>query len=280
MRITFVSNSFDDWASIRELVVAGTPGFVHPGVVVSGAQPIVRQRGERGRGRQFIREACDAATRAATRYHRPMRAWSLFVATLGVNAGCDLLFRIDNVAAPGPDGQPLDARVTDAPPPDPPSNLMCSGGQIVLHPTVVVTSAWANTVPDNLTPAQAVAEADGDMSYVASKQDAAFELFGHLPVSGSMNIDSVVVWARARVDVTPGFMELGVALTSGSTISSEDRQVTTSYSDYSSRGYALDPHTNLPWTVDGVNSMTFGVRKSYADVTARVTKVWAVVTCH
>ena len=60
-------------------------------------------------------------------------------------------------------------------------------------------------------------------------------------------------------------MELGVALTSGSTISSKDRQVTT---------------TNLPWTVDGVTSMTFGVRKSYADVTARVTKVWAVVACH
>ncbi|CAN5217360.1 hypothetical protein BH11MYX1_BH11MYX1_28580 [soil metagenome] len=38
VRVTFAGNSVNDWASLTELRLTGTTGFVHPGVLVSGAQ--------------------------------------------------------------------------------------------------------------------------------------------------------------------------------------------------------------------------------------------------
>jgi len=206
-----------------------------------------------------------------------MRVWLLFAAILGMSAGCDLLFQINATAEPKPEAQPTDGLLPDAP-----SILKCSGGRIVLRPTTTIASAWEVQFPAGSIHVEDVAQEapDEDTTYIASKRDGAYDLFGHLPVSDATTIDSVVIWARARVDQTTSLPEVGVTLASGSATSWDDQAVATSYGDHSSRVFALDPSTGVPWTVSGVNSMTFGVRKSYADMTARVTQVWAVVACH
>lgn len=206
-----------------------------------------------------------------------MRAGSLFAIILVTSGGCDLLFQIDRTAQAKPDAQPPDAFLPDAA-----SVLGCSGNQIMLRPTAKITAAWELQAPPGSSAVDDVSDVvpDGDATYIASKQDGAYDLFNHLPVMDSTNIDSVVVWARARVELSPMSSELGVAMVSGPAQPYDDRPVTTSYSDYSSRLYTVDPNTSARWTVTGLNAMAFGVRKSYADVRARVTQIWAVVACH
>jgi hypothetical protein len=205
-----------------------------------------------------------------------MRAWMLFVASLALTAGCDLLFQIAPTPEPRPDARTVDARLPDAA-----SVLTCTPDGIVLRPTTGVSLMWETEAPAS-SAVQDVADAtpDDDATYIASMRDGASDLFGHLPIAESTSVDSVVIWARARAEQPPGFPEIGIAIVSGPATPYDDRVITTSYSDYSGRLYALDPATNMRWTVPGVNSMVFGVRKSYADVTARVTQVWAVVACH
>jgi hypothetical protein len=206
-----------------------------------------------------------------------MRTWSLFAVILFTSGGCDLLFQIDRTGQAKPD-----ALLPDALLPDAASFLVCSGGKITLRPTARVTTAWELQAPPGSAAVDDVSEvvSDGDATYIASKRDGAYDLFSHLPVSDATNVDSVVVWARARVEAPPGFSELGVAMFSGTAQPYDDRPVTTSYNDYSGRVYSAEPSTNTRWTATALNAMTFGVRKSYADVTARVTQIWAVVACH
>lgn len=169
----------------------------------------------------------------------------------------------------------------DALRPDAASFLVCSGGKITLRPTARVATAWELQSPPGSAAVDDVSEVvpDGDATYIASKRDGAYDLFSHLPVSDSTRIDTVVVWARARVEATSMSSELGVAMFSGTAQPYDDRPVTTSYNDYSSRVYSAEPSTNTRWTAASLNAMTFGVRKSYADVIARVTQIWAVATC-
>jgi hypothetical protein len=186
-----------------------------------------------------------------------MRAWSLFAVILCTSGGCDLLFQIDRTSQAKPD-----ARLPDALLPDAATFLVCTGGKITLRPTARVATAGELQSPPGSAAVDDVSEVvpDGDATYIASKRDGAYDLFSHLPVSDATNVDSVVVWARARVEAPPGSSELGVAMFSGTAQPYDDQPVTTRYNDYSGRVYSAEPSMNARWTATALNAMTFGVR--------------------
>jgi hypothetical protein len=211
-----------------------------------------------------------------------VRTWGP-LAVLSILAGCDELFGLDQVrlAADAADVQPVDAPVDVML--DAPSILKCSAvGTITLVPTEPVTQNWADQVPATGSHLDKIAEElpDEDVTYIASASDGQLDLFAHAPIDGSTTIDSVTIWTRARLEGSVSAAQVGAAFMVGNAFEWDDVTLTGAWSDFSSGIYTKSPATQQSWTVAEVNAMTFGVRKAYNTYRVRVTRVWAIVTCH
>lgn len=221
------------------------------------------------------------------RYHAgvlrlsPPRGLALALTFVGVvaSSGCDNVFTLTPVRLPidAPPDSPPDA------PPDAPPILMCDVSPIILRPTSVVQETWAEQVPAG--PSHAEIVADGDVpddgaSYLATSGDGQLDMYGHIPIHSGVVVAAVTVWVRARIDVTTpaSSVEVAPALRIDAAYAHDDRTITETWSNRSGDRYATSLATGSAWTVDEVNRMVFGVRKSYFMRTL-VTQVWASVEC-
>jgi hypothetical protein len=194
-----------------------------------------------------------------------LRACLIAVVACGCRYGFDSIVR---TAAADTDAAAADATAQGCP--------------VVLRPTGPTSSQWELEVPNTGDHFAKVAELvpDDDQTYVASGIDARRDEYAHLAVTlpATATIAGVTVWIRARTDTAPVNLEAAPALTSSGTQAHSDVPVVETYGDFAWT-WSLDPHTQQPWTVDGINAMTFGVRKSYSTAMVRVTQVWAIVSC-
>lgn len=154
---------------------------------------------------------------------------------------------------------------------------------IVLRPTGPgAFSDWTTLVPASGAHVDHVQELvpDEDASYLASNVDGVRDEYAHepLPVPPSATIEQVTIWVRARSETATTNQEIAGALSLNGVPIHSDRVPTLQYASYDV-SFQQDPF-GAPWTVETVDAMTFGVRKSYAFSTIRVTQVWAEVTCH
>jgi hypothetical protein len=205
---------------------------------------------------------------------------SLLAVLLLAPGGCDFVFRIDRLGPPGdarPD-VPIDAPI------DAPTILTCAKSPIILRPTEIFLAAWADQYPATGNHLDQVIDdqgADEDATYIATAIDGELDLYGHVPIEAGVTIDLVSIGMRARLEeVSAPATEVATALRVDMNLYWDDRVVSSTWTDYSGALFSLNPATTQPWTVDEVNAMTFGVRKSYATTRVRVTQVWATVVCH
>jgi hypothetical protein len=187
---------------------------------------------------------------------------------------CDGVFGITRLKPPLPDA-PVDAA------PDAPTMFECTESPIVLRPTGIDRASWVDQFPSMGTHLDHIAETkpDDDDSYIASAFDGELDLFTHVPLASTVTIESVTVWARARIEGTVASPQLGVAFSTATTLEWDDVAVGMSWKDHSTATYTQNPATTQPWTVDEVNALTFGVRKAYSNERVRVTQIWAEVAC-
>lgn len=198
------------------------------------------------------------------------------VASMLALGGCDLVF---GVAIPT--DASMDA-MHDASTDTLDASPVCVTEPMILRPATVRTALW-QAMPSTGSHVDHVSEqvADDDASYITSQSDGQFTTFTHAGrIPASVTIDSVTIWIRAREETEVEIPQVAPALDANPALVWDDLHIGTSWGDYSGRRLAQNPTTMQPWTVDELDAIAFGVRKTYATARVRVTQIWAVVECH
>jgi hypothetical protein len=131
---------------------------------------------------------------------------------------------------------------------------------------------------DDVTP-------DEDDTYVGTADDSSTAVYRDLynlpAVDGSVGINRITVYARARRSVAGSSYALGLDMRiGGTTYSSSLKSINDSYADYS-EVWETNPNTGVPWTWDDIDSLQIGCRLRTGDgavaIYTRCTQVWVEI---
>ena len=131
---------------------------------------------------------------------------------------------------------------------------------------------------DDVTP-------DEDATYVGTSDDSSTAVYRDLynlpAVSGSVAINFITVYARARRSVAGSSYALGLDIRIGGiTYSSGMKTINDSYAD-NSQVWETNPNTGAPWTWDDIDSLQIGCRLRTGDgaqpLYTRCTQVWVEI---